>query len=198
MTEMLRTQNPGLRRRFSPEQAFIFEDYSPGQLLEIFHQKCRDLNVQPTPEAAKKALDKLDKQKSMANFGNAGAVDTLVRGAVAKATLRGIVGGMIRLEESDFTEEEEMKDKGMNPLDMLDSLIKMDAIREKLEELKRALAVRKEEGDCDSALGHFVFRGSPGTGLFLTFFGVYFEQIIDKKLQEKQLLHEPWQKFCID
>ncbi len=46
----------------------------------------------------------------------------------------------------------------------LDSLYKMDDIREQLTELRNSFQVAKYDGDETPEIGHFVFRGSPGTG----------------------------------
>ena len=46
----------------------------------------------------------------------------------------------------------------------LDSLYKMDGIREQLSELRNSFQVAKDDGDETPEIGHFVFRGSPGTG----------------------------------
>ena len=175
MTEMLRNQNPGLARRFPREYAFIFDDYTPQELLKIFNLKCRDLEVTPNQETAKKALKVLKKQKKLANFGNAGAVEMLLRAADAKAALRGKGGGRISIEAADIGEEEEVEGGGgKDPVSALSKLRKMEGIRGKLEELKKTLEVREREGDKVSEVGNFVFRGSPGTGLFFWLFMCWF------------------------
>ena len=167
MCKMLRTQNPGLARRFPREHAFVFEDYLPQELLQIFNLKCRDFEVVASPAVATKALEILKKQKSLANFGNAGAVENLLRKAVANASLRATIDNSVSLECLDFEEEEEQV---QDPLAVLDSLTKMEGIRQKLTELRNALEVAQREGDEDTDLGHFVFRGSPGTGISFFFF----------------------------
>ena len=46
----------------------------------------------------------------------------------------------------------------------LDSPYKMDEIREQLSEMRDSFQVAKDDGDEMPEIGHFVFRGSPGTG----------------------------------
>ena len=53
-------------------------------------------------------------------------------------------------------------DPDADPLARLDSLFRMDAIKKKLEMLKKVWAVERREGNCTPNLGHIVFTGSPG------------------------------------
>ena len=41
MRNMLRKQNPGLSRRFNPDHAFEFDDFSDSELLAIIALRCR-------------------------------------------------------------------------------------------------------------------------------------------------------------
>ena len=55
-----------------------------------------------------------------------------------------------------------LPDDGSDPLLKLDKLYRMEAIKAKLEKMKKTWAVAKGEGGETPKLGHFVFRGSPG------------------------------------
>ena len=73
MLAMLRNQNAGLARRFAPDQAFHFDDYTPQELLKIMQDNCCRQNFKPSLDFQEKALRKLETQRrSEPNFGNAG------------------------------------------------------------------------------------------------------------------------------
>ncbi|KAI9096945.1 hypothetical protein DFS34DRAFT_128949 [Phlyctochytrium arcticum] len=163
MLRMLRTQNPGLARRFPREYAFVFEDYNDLELSEIFKESCRARNVRPPSfSVVERVLEKLSKQRALANFGNAGSVNSLLVNAIAKASARQTGHDDIVLLPEDF-------DYGKSPDEMdsfapLDKLYRIDNIRQSLVELKNAFTIAEWEGSALPDVGHFVFRGSPGTG----------------------------------
>ncbi|OLQ07138.1 Protein CfxQ [Symbiodinium microadriaticum] len=164
MLSMLREQNPGLARRFPPEQAFYFEDYTDQELMDILRNHCRSEGVKPSLDFQEKAKRKLDMlRRSESHFGNAGAVMNLVKAAMLKASSRGQGEGPLCLEASDIDigpEAENQKD----PFAPLEKLYRMEGIRQKLQQLSNAFSVASEEGDEAPELGHFVFTGAPGTG----------------------------------
>ncbi|KAG6592608.1 stage v sporulation protein k [Phytophthora cinnamomi] len=51
-----------------------------------------------------------------------------------------------------------------DPMKLLDGLYRMDQIREQLSRLQMEMAVAEREGSERPEIGHFVFRGSPGSG----------------------------------
>eukprot|EP00966_Prymnesium_polylepis_P069364 1612192-Prymnesium_polylepis.1 len=72
MLAMLRNQNPGLARRFAPDQAFYFDDYTEQELLQIMQSNCNRQSYKPSIEFQEKAMRKLETQRrSEPNFGNA-------------------------------------------------------------------------------------------------------------------------------
>ncbi|RLN63252.1 hypothetical protein BBJ28_00018439 [Nothophytophthora sp. Chile5] len=161
MLEMLRTQNPGLMRRFPPQYAFQFEDYTEHELLEILEWNCTKRSVTCSYDVAEALLKQLALQKTQPNFGNAGAVEQLLKHALGKAMSRPMVGGMTVLTLADVdVEETQSKD----PLQLLDRLYRMDEIKLQLSSLRNEMAVAEREGSTLPKIGHFVFRGSPGTG----------------------------------
>ena len=109
----------------------------------------------------------LEKQKSQANFGNAGAINNLIGAAVAKASVRPLMkGGKVKLELSDIESgEASAKTEDADPFAPLDRLYRMEKVREELTRIKNTFQVAKAEGAREMPeLGHFVFRGAPGTG----------------------------------
>eukprot|EP00727_Mastigamoeba_balamuthi_P005898 m51a1_g1928 hypothetical protein (3697) ;mRNA; f:880111-891708 len=162
MTEMLRVQNPGLARRFPREYAFKFEDYSDKELLTIFNRACQSQNIALSSyKVAQRAIELLSRQRMLPNFGNAGAVNTLLQNAVAIAASRGGSADGLELTEEDF---EVGPEKSADPFAPLKALFNVDNIIESLRMLKDTLEVAKREGDQRPEVGNFIFRGSPGTG----------------------------------
>ena len=109
----------------------------------------------------------LEKQKTQANFGNAGAINNLIGAALAKASTRPLMaGGRVKLELSDIESgETSAKTEDADPFAPLDNLYRMEKVREELTKIRNMFKVAKAEGARDMPeLGHFVFRGAPGTG----------------------------------
>ncbi|GLD99445.1 hypothetical protein PINS_up008164 [Pythium insidiosum] len=175
MKEMLRTENPGLARRFPIEYAFYFDDYTDQELLDILSALCVRKNVYCPLDVTQSIIHKLSMQRDQANFGNAGAVEMMLKSAMANASKRPLDGTTIRIEMEDIESEvlqrsksetctETVEAKEDDPLDLLDRLYRMDGIRDELTRLRTRVKVAQEEGDETPDIGHFVFRGSPGTG----------------------------------
>ncbi|KDO26203.1 hypothetical protein SPRG_08565 [Saprolegnia parasitica CBS 223.65] len=162
MLAMLRDQNPGLARRFPRDAAFVFDDYSPVELLQLLQYACTRNEIGCSADAMEAALVELERQKRLAHFGNAGAVNALVQQAMVKATRR---DGPIVLLAADFVRDDVASpDMDADPLQLLDGLYRMDDIKSRLRSLRNAMQVADAEGSPRPELGHFVFRGSPGTG----------------------------------
>lgn len=167
MLAMLRNQNPGLARRFSKDHAFYFDDYSDDELLKIVNLNLKTNDVKSSLEFQMKALDVLRQQRSQANFGNAGAAELLVKGAIQKSAERlgPSFSGTLLLEDIDVADPGTARaEKDADPLQQLDGLYRMERVKAKLESMKKTWAVSKQDGDEEPNLGHFVFTGSPGTG----------------------------------
>ncbi|KAG1712488.1 hypothetical protein DVH05_000232 [Phytophthora capsici] len=163
MLEMLRTQNPGLMRRFPPQYAFHFEDYTDHELLDILEWNCTKRSVTCPYEVAGALLKQLALQKTQPNFGNAGAVEQLLKSAMGKAMSRPMVNGMTVLTLEDI-DGEGRSEEDEDPIKLLDKLYRMEEIKEQLIQLRNEMIVAEREGSGLPKVGHFVFRGSPGTG----------------------------------
>ena len=164
MQKMLKNQNPGLLRRFNPDSAFVFDDFNDHELLNILEAILKSYETKASVEFTEKALDVLQNQRLQTNFGNAGAVDLLVKGAVQKAAKRfGEKPEDAVLEERDIPDTS-YGPQSEDPLSDLDKLYKMEKIKGKLDGMRKRLEVSRREGDDSKISLHFVFRGSPGTG----------------------------------
>jgi Cdc6-like AAA superfamily ATPase len=100
MLQMLRSQNPGLSRRFNPDYAFRFEDFNDRELLEIIALRCHadQLDIKCGVAVKLHAMRMLARRRNQANFGNAGAVTTLLTEAKKNMkdgdkTLQVVAGG---------------------------------------------------------------------------------------------------------
>ncbi|KAJ3054777.1 hypothetical protein HK097_000821, partial [Rhizophlyctis rosea] len=167
MLAMLRNQNDGLARRFPREYAFNFEDYNDAELLGIFQDACKEKGIHPSYEVCKGATQILGmQQRSMPNFGNAGAVHTLLANAIAKATGRQAGAGSIVLtpEDLEVGQQNTNQNSQSDRLAPLDALYRMDNVKKELAQLRDAFLVAEREGTLGPKVGHFVFRGPPGTG----------------------------------
>eukprot|EP00168_Porphyra_purpurea_P019747 TRINITY_DN7999_c0_g1_i3.p1 TRINITY_DN7999_c0_g1~~TRINITY_DN7999_c0_g1_i3.p1 ORF type:complete len:636 (-),score=258.43 TRINITY_DN7999_c0_g1_i3:16-1923(-) len=78
MEEMLRDANPGLARRFQLDNAFVFEDFSDEDLLQILVAKAAKQGWTLPFSVARAAVGVLAKERVKPNFGNAGAVDNIL------------------------------------------------------------------------------------------------------------------------
>lgn len=176
MLKMIRESNPGLSRRFPQSDSFFFEDYSEPELLKIFQSGLASRSVKFSSEVAAAALTILRDQKKQPNFGNAGSVNKLIDGAIARASKRGKPTDVITLKVEDL-QNEQPHAQG-DPFEPLNALFNIEKIKSQLLELKKVATVAIREGDVAPKIGklppslvsskhfsgHFVFLGSPGTG----------------------------------
>ncbi|KAJ1328245.1 stage V sporulation protein K [Microdochium nivale] len=77
------TTNPGFKRRFPMEQAFLFEDFTEDQLGLILDSKLATYSLRTTEEGRRTAMDVLKLSKQRSNFGNGGEVESLLTRAIA-------------------------------------------------------------------------------------------------------------------
>jgi ATPase family associated with various cellular activities (AAA) len=89
MKTMLRDCNPGLKRRFKSDDAFMFADYSDEELAEIMVKRAQVQRVYVTQELAESCVrNVLAKQKAKQHFGNVGSVNNLLESAKEKMMQR--------------------------------------------------------------------------------------------------------------
>jgi hypothetical protein len=94
-----RTQNPGLARRFNVSNPIKFEDYNEQELAFLLTTECERQGIEMPLVVKREALKKLVKLKSLPNFGNAGAVQTMLADAKAKKAMRLQVGCTLRVAQ---------------------------------------------------------------------------------------------------
>jgi hypothetical protein len=89
MKAMLRDCNPGLKRRFKSDDAFIFADYSDDELAVIMVKRAEVQKVFVTHDLAESCVrNVLAKQKAKQHFGNVGSVNNLLESAKEKMMQR--------------------------------------------------------------------------------------------------------------
>ena len=164
MMKMFREQNPGLTRRFSPENAFNFDDFDDYQLLEVFTKLCKDEQLRAPFSVRSHAVKLLSKQRRLPNFGNAGAVKTLFNESKKR---------MVNRLHSQSSKSKPVRELIIEDIDQnygiakdpLSQLKGFGTIEEKMLQLGNRIRVRQQEGrPTDGLVGNFVFTGNPGTG----------------------------------
>ena len=161
--QMFKSVNPGLSRRFQLEHAYEFPDYDDASLLKILRTKARESRLSISIPVAKLAVRSLARARAKPNFGNGGAIDTLL--SQAKQRMQKRDGASDELVMEDFAVEDAGLDEAA-----LDSLfaemIGMDSVVNKLETLKRVVKFAKDRGEnpAESISFCYLFLGNPGTG----------------------------------
>ena len=111
---MMRDQNPGLARRFQPQNMVEFEDFGDRELLKVFVALCRKQHVYAPLEVKLRAVKMLAQQRTLPNFGNVGAVVNLVADAKQRMALRlgdeALEAGEQELQLSDVDVDGEQAD----------------------------------------------------------------------------------------
>ena len=169
MEDMIRCANPGLKRRFQIETAFVFKDYDDDALLQILLDKAKRRGIDVNFEVAKIAVSKvLAKQRMKPHFGNGGAVDNLLSTAVTKFEQRTkdcpkserLANKLIA--EDFYTEPEHLR----HPERILDGLIGCDAVRERITQYQAQIEAATKMGrdPLENMELTFKFVGAPGTG----------------------------------
>ncbi len=150
--------NSGLSRRFPFKDAITIQTNNELELLKMFCQNCLEKNCKifPGEEVENKVLKVLEKQRVQPNFDEAKAIEMIVQRAADKAALRSEDENWIEILPEDVQFDD--------PVSCLKSLYKLDGIKQHLTEMMNFLIVSRAEGSSLPDVGHFVFRGSPGTG----------------------------------
>lgn len=159
MLKMLRDQNPGLARRFDPV-LLEFEDFNDNELLCILSQSCKKNNLTASFDVKRQAVSLLARRRNLPNFGNAGAVHSLVSESVKRISARNATDRVLSIEDVDSLAKGQLA-----PEIALNDIKGFGQIEKELRNLNSLIALRRQEGRSTSGLlGHYVFQGPPGTG----------------------------------
>jgi hypothetical protein len=197
ISEMFRGSNPGLSSRFDADSPWRFADFSDSDLLEVtvayVRSPKRDLSALFSADVIKHVVMKVSKQRSLHNFGNARAVETVLMTKVSamfllflllicfQAILKAKERQTIRLREAlagkavsrskritfddvdGYTDEE--RKLFDDPLSILDGLEALGDFKSKMQQLMLNLAEKRAQGrPVGKLLRNWIFLGRPGTG----------------------------------
>ncbi|KAG6844632.1 hypothetical protein H0H87_005289, partial [Tephrocybe sp. NHM501043] len=173
MHEMFRNVNPGLSRRFAPEEAFKFEDFNDEELLQILNFKLKTHDLSASDAAKAVAIGALGRLRNRLNFGNAGEVENLITKAkqhyqarVSKKTFSDIV-----FEPEDFDPDHDRGSRASsNLIKLFEDIVGSEEIVAQLTDYQRVAARLKSKKINDSSQipTNFVFKGPPGMSAFET------------------------------
>jgi len=172
INEMLNT-NAGLKSRFT--NFFEFPDWDPEDCVSFFTLCARKESFDVGEDVLEALRDGCSRLRQLKGWANGRDVNKLF--SEAKSQRAGRVYDKPELEKEiqladlkvSIAEQIQARigklsqlDLDADPLEKLDNLFGMDAVKTKLERLKRTWAVERREGNGAPNIGHFVFTGSPG------------------------------------
>ena len=174
MLKMLQESNPGLQRRFSPESAFRFPDFTDDQLEELLCSAAAAAGLSWAKASVRKAaVQLLVRERIKPNFGNAGSVNDLMGRVKASIAQR---GDMREIEMSDLGLDEnaaggsaEMETLLKEVEQEMAGLFKGEHLQLHFKQLAARLEQQQKDGQLDPSrpadkVGSYIFVGSPGTG----------------------------------
>ena len=192
MLKMLRESNPGLQRRFSPESAFRFADFTDDQLEALLRSNAATVGLcWAKPSVCKAAVQLLVRERIKPNFGNAGAVNELMGRVKASIAQR---GDAREIEMSDLGLDENAAGGSAETETLLKEveqemaeLFKGEHLQLHFKQLAARLSQQQKDGQLDPSrpadkVGSYIFVGSPGTGK------TTFARLLAKYLRAKGVL----------
>jgi len=166
---MFQDMNPGLSRRFSLDSAFVFDDFTEGELRQILNLKMKDQGLNATSGAMEVALTMLRRARNRPHFGNAGEIDNLLNKAkinqMGRISSSGTRAASTLLEPQDFDPQHDRGEKAEQTIrEMFKGVVGCENIIAKLEGYQRRVKSLRELGlDPTSRVPFgFLFRGPPG------------------------------------
>lgn len=159
MRKMFREANPGLSRRFSVDDPFIFEDYSDEQLERIAIRCARDNELVLSRTVRDALIRAISVQRFAPNFGNAGTVITMISRAKERLFSRDPTSKSLTLEDLGVAPDT------TDPMTLFSSLFKTEHIERELRDLQAILRQCENDGsDSRAHLRNYAFLGAAGTG----------------------------------
>ncbi|MBY0120520.1 AAA family ATPase [Bacillus sp. S/N-304-OC-R1] len=162
--------NPGLRSRFPQSNHIHLPDYTNKELIVIADKLALGNDYVLTEEAKQELEKRVEMERVDDSFGNARAVKNIVLDAIFKKGAQHTVEHSILdyslLDRKDFEVIEQ--DKTMNPSNMLENLVGLEAVKNEVKMLTsfvKMQQIRRDKGLPIVPIQlHSVFIGNPGTG----------------------------------
>jgi hypothetical protein len=171
MEQMFQNVNPGLKRRFPLDQAFVFEDFKGHELGLILDLKLKEQGYEVNDSARRVALEILELARHRVHFGNAGEIDILLNSAKMRHQRRislnnpqGRAPDSV-LQAVDFDEDFDRVEKGGTSVPkMFEAVVASENIVSRLENYQQiAKSLKKLKMDPRGQVPfNFLFRGPPG------------------------------------
>ena len=167
MLEMIRKQNPGLSRRFNPDNAIMFKDYDDSSLANIILDLCSRDGLHVNFDVLVVMIRHLAQQRKFPNFGNAGSVRNLLSSIKSRIVSRLECAEVenVEIQVSDVVGDD--RDQHCrafgDPLEDIKRLYGMEEVVKKLEGYLSKVIVNQRENKTTQA-SNWIFTGNPGTG----------------------------------
>ena len=174
------SSNPGLQRRFPPDNRLDFPDYAPQELWTILRTVLRRRKIPTTPEVEQTLQEVIQGLYSHRdkNFGNAGEIRNLADALIRRRAER--ISSLEAPEKAPLTLQdipEEYQSYLPKPipeieevLQELDHLVGLKEVKAYIRRMVRKIQldrIRREKRGQDglpASAQHLVFCGDPGTG----------------------------------
>lgn len=163
LQQMFQHVNPGLNRRFSMDQGFVFEDFTEKELDMILDLKLGEQGYDITDRARRVVSEMLERARNRPHFGNAGEIDNLLNAAKMHHQRR-LVSDAI-LDAVDFDENFDRADRSdTSVLKMFEGVVGCENIVSKLDGYQKMVKSLRQLGmnPREHVPFNFVFRGPPG------------------------------------
>ncbi|KAI1172171.1 P-loop containing nucleoside triphosphate hydrolase protein [Nemania sp. FL0916] len=173
MEEMYQDINPGFKRRFPLDSAFIFEDFTAEQLQQIWKKNLVSRGLSTTHGANTIAKDMLERQRHKLNFGNAGEVEILLDTTQKRYMERirdkpdSLLSPSILLRSADVDpDHERLKKANIDVEQLFKGVVGCDEVKETIRAWPTLISnAKKRNLDLyDLFPMSFAFTGPPGTG----------------------------------
>ncbi|MDE7346442.1 MAG: AAA family ATPase [Muribaculaceae bacterium] len=176
--EFIANANPGLKSRFT--HRIHIDDYTPGQLFEIFMRAAAKSKLKLTDDACELLQKKIDEMVTMKDrkFGNARDVLKLLNETRARMSTRlreAVMSGKVTkeqlftIEAPDIPYEAPKRVNIKETFRKLDELVGLESVKTVVRDIADAIIVEQERARLEDRrpsipLDSYLFLGNPGTG----------------------------------